>query len=407
MSQIKIDEVPLSAVTFSLYGDDPFYAEGVVENIALAKKLYPGWHVVVHLERGHLYEDRLSSLGVRVIEHEPEEGTGGMLWRFETVGMEEYTYVISRDADSRIYPREVDAVKEWISSGKTLHTMWDINSRPNRNISAGMFGLVVGRYPMLEELKKWKKENPAPYRYGQDEDFLNHGGLWERFKDDSINHRRFPQRDIDSPFKVGDSRKIGGKATIGRRVDLTGMRVYRITDKEVKNQGEIPLAPVYDGSSHEAGCAKAHLNAARTAIQEGVFPCVVLEEDATWIRQPDSHTLQYHLSRGEEWLWVGLSRHQLMPNRHGSKARGLHREVRQDGSIETGRMLATHGVAYLTEEGARRMIEAAERSIRESSYVDVILVEECGFMGWHRPALSFPWVYQEGKYARDTRFFIQ
>jgi hypothetical protein len=64
-----------------------------------------------------------------------------MLWRFEPMYM--YPVVecfMSRDIDTRIQPREVLAVNEWLESGKTLHIMRDHPQHYPR-ILGGMYGL--------------------------------------------------------------------------------------------------------------------------------------------------------------------------------------------------------------------------------------------------------------------------
>ena len=48
-----------------------------------------------------------------------------MLWRFEPIDDPLVEYLMSRDTDTLIFPREVLALDDWITSGKSLHIMRD------------------------------------------------------------------------------------------------------------------------------------------------------------------------------------------------------------------------------------------------------------------------------------------
>lgn len=47
------------------------------------------------------------------------------MWRFLSLGDKFVDILLSRDLDSFILQREVDAVQAWISSGKVAHIMRD------------------------------------------------------------------------------------------------------------------------------------------------------------------------------------------------------------------------------------------------------------------------------------------
>ena len=46
-----------------------------------------------------------------------------MMWRFEAIDNQDVEIMMSRDTDTRILPREVKAVEEWINSNKIFHIM--------------------------------------------------------------------------------------------------------------------------------------------------------------------------------------------------------------------------------------------------------------------------------------------
>ena len=59
IGQIVAGSERKNALSFSLYGQDARYAVGMIENVRLAREIYPGWDVVVHAERGHYAIERL------------------------------------------------------------------------------------------------------------------------------------------------------------------------------------------------------------------------------------------------------------------------------------------------------------------------------------------------------------
>lgn len=152
-------------LSYSLYGVLPRYVLGMYENLRLARELLPGASVHVHVEKNHYAIPRLERWGALVIPHDPEPDSGGMMWRLEAP-IE--GHVCFRDADSRITPRDVHAIREWVASGKALHTIHD-HPHHTRKIIGGCWGLLGEHIPwMLKELRKW----PRTRKYGDDEDFL-------------------------------------------------------------------------------------------------------------------------------------------------------------------------------------------------------------------------------------------
>ena len=131
----------MNVISFAIWGDDPIYHVGLRENIRLAREYYPGWKVWVYssveLEmdtQKSLCEDESLFCKARTGDWD------GSFWRFAPASQPDVERLIVRDCDSRIGPREVAAVNEWIESGKTLHVMRD-HIRHNTPILAGMWGV--------------------------------------------------------------------------------------------------------------------------------------------------------------------------------------------------------------------------------------------------------------------------
>ena len=127
-------------ISFTLYGDDPKYVEGMFRNIELKDEFYPDWEIIV-------YHD--NSLEAGVIERLSRDVSlrnctdSGMLaasWRFcafDEPGVERF---IVRDSDSRLSQREADAVADWEESKKELHIMRD-HPHHGYSILGGMWGI--------------------------------------------------------------------------------------------------------------------------------------------------------------------------------------------------------------------------------------------------------------------------
>ncbi|QQP40602.1 Uncharacterized protein FKW44_014707, partial [Caligus rogercresseyi] len=66
-----------------------------------------------------------------------------MLWRFLPVQDQEVEILFSRDLDSRITPREIHAVREFMSTNKSIHAMRD-HMQHGTEILGGMWGARLG-----------------------------------------------------------------------------------------------------------------------------------------------------------------------------------------------------------------------------------------------------------------------
>lgn len=138
--KIRIFEKSLKRIiSFSLWGENPIYWAGALENIQLAKVLYPGWVC-------RFYVDATSPLSlIRTIKDadcemilmEPAEEFAGLFWRFYAA--EDADIMICRDTDSRLSYREVWAVNEWLNSDKHFHIMRD-HPHHHTSILGGMWG---------------------------------------------------------------------------------------------------------------------------------------------------------------------------------------------------------------------------------------------------------------------------
>lgn len=148
-------------ISFSLFGNLDLYNLGAVENMKLASTIYPNWKVRFYVDPQVTVKDQLKAMGAEIIEMPSEAGAKAMSWRFLAAMEKGFDYVVFRDCDSRLNPREKAAVDSWISSGKTFHIMRDHLHHAAYPIFAGMWGCKGGSLPRMaswiSQYRPWGK----------------------------------------------------------------------------------------------------------------------------------------------------------------------------------------------------------------------------------------------------------
>ncbi len=187
------------AIAFCVYGSRKPYTYGLLENIDRAKEMYPGWDVVAFLDPETVPPEIIreaKAKGARVILS-PKYKNAAV--RFFVADLN-YDIFISRDSDSRIYPREVAAVADWLKHDwAIIHNMRDSKNSVNPML-AGMWGARVK--PLREKLHAaWKNDNVEKLyeeymgdrkaKYGDDELFLKDKVLKAVGEDNFLDHESF------------------------------------------------------------------------------------------------------------------------------------------------------------------------------------------------------------------------
>ena len=157
-------------VSFSLYGNNPKFTYGAIENAKYVANYMPGWVALFYVGNDvdkHIVS-KLIELGAIIKIQESNWHKNGRFWRFKVFRDFLPEYAIIRDSDSRITVRELAAVEEWIASGKTLHIMRD-HPYHNVRIPGGMWGgtrKIADLVPIEADLAKYSSAR------GQDQVFL-------------------------------------------------------------------------------------------------------------------------------------------------------------------------------------------------------------------------------------------
>ena len=189
-------------ISFSLWGTNPKYCVGAIKNAHLARKHFPDWTCRFYL--GNSVDDgtrqALSNFcNTELVEMEELGDWRGMYWRFRPASEEDVDVMVSRDCDSRLGPREKEAVDEWLASDRVFHSMRD-HPAHGIPILGGMWGARKGAVPNMTVLidKHITDEN----RWGVDQDFLT-DHIYPLVKDIWFEHDAFYAIDHRSGYKKG------------------------------------------------------------------------------------------------------------------------------------------------------------------------------------------------------------
>ena len=158
---------PKKVISFCLWGNEKKYTVGLLENIKLASLYYPDWVCYVYIHYKSLTDELQKNLeafsNVKIIVKKEENirHLRFMLWRLEPILDEDVELFISRDVDTRILPREVLAVRQWVtsSSEKVVHIMRDHPQHYNK-ILGGMYGIkteIFRKYDWINLIETFYK----------------------------------------------------------------------------------------------------------------------------------------------------------------------------------------------------------------------------------------------------------
>ena len=199
-------------ISFCLWGKSFRYLGGAIQNAELAKHYYPDWicrfYIGNTVDYGFIYELEMFE-NVEIIEIDEPGDMHSMFWRSYPASEEDVDIMISRDADSRLGIREVEAVNEWLESGKSFHIMRDhqYHAWP---ILGGMWGVKKGKIKNIKSLIQEHK-----HKYQIDQEFLR-DIIYPLIKDDCVVHDEFfEKKSFPTLSGVRDPRYFVGQAYDG------------------------------------------------------------------------------------------------------------------------------------------------------------------------------------------------
>jgi hypothetical protein len=163
-----------NVIAFSLFGGDPKYCESAILNVWEQPSIYPDWVCRFYIDDSvpESVLTRLRTGGAQIVRVDgPAALWPGPMWRFLALDDPHAHRILFRDADSVISRREAAAVAQWITSDKRFHIMRDWGAHTEL-ILAGMWGVVGGSLPPLEQLMRRFLSAPIESRHFADQYFL-------------------------------------------------------------------------------------------------------------------------------------------------------------------------------------------------------------------------------------------
>jgi hypothetical protein len=196
----------MKVFSFCLYGTQPHYYTGLLENIQLIQKHYPDFTIFVYV--GECDPSWVLPESVTVI-HTGKAGAINMLFRYKPMGFAEVGFV--RDADSRITERDRWCIDAFVRSTFSYHVIRDHVWHKSK-IMGGLFGWKESRDLQFDE--------DHPSGYGYDETILSES-LYPVIRDKTLVHtnlvgyvrehtERIPMPPADPHDFVGNVYKSNG-----------------------------------------------------------------------------------------------------------------------------------------------------------------------------------------------------
>ena len=172
-------------ISYSLFGNDLRYLDGLFMALHQNRELYPNWLNIVYCDRSipDDWKVKLKNSPAVIEWRDLINQWDGLYWRFEVFDREDCELALIRDADSPSTKREADFVDAWIQSGKVLHIIRDHPSH-GWAINAGMWGFR-GSIPfsMKRAIHAWEWKDAK----SGDQHFLRRK-VYNKYYSDSLVH---------------------------------------------------------------------------------------------------------------------------------------------------------------------------------------------------------------------------
>ena len=201
-------------IAFTLFGSGPRYLRGALDNVLVARDLYPGWMCRFYVD------DSVDETFLKVLEEEGSEvilddsgnrDTRHLLTRrFLVADDPKVGRFMVRDCDSVVNPREAAAVNQWIESGLPFHAMrdWWTHTDP---MLAGLWGGIAGVFPdMVGCIEKFIGDKQQSTNWDQ---YFLRDQVWPAIRDHVMVHDRCFPAHRAQPFPTPTP---GGREHVGQ-----------------------------------------------------------------------------------------------------------------------------------------------------------------------------------------------
>jgi tetratricopeptide (TPR) repeat protein len=180
-----------NVISFSLWGNAPFYAYGAMINLLASRTVYPGWtcrfYVDATVPRPCVAYLRDNGADVRNIE---DEYPGvGLFQRFLVMNDPAVGRFLVRDCDARLSAAEADLVQQWIDSGQPFHVVRDHVLHNELMIGCLWAGRTDTGIDIVELMRRYFKFGPNA-KYGHDQRMLGQM-LWPLIRSRCLVHDKY------------------------------------------------------------------------------------------------------------------------------------------------------------------------------------------------------------------------
>jgi hypothetical protein len=128
--------------SFCLFGSNDKYVKGLLKNIELINAEFPDFEIWVYVGDG--VPELSFYRNVKVI-HTGVKGNENKFFRYFPIDDDQVEVAFIRDADSRVYSRDVRFIREFLASDKKFHSIQDHINHPHcGKIMAGIWGIKKG-----------------------------------------------------------------------------------------------------------------------------------------------------------------------------------------------------------------------------------------------------------------------
>lgn len=192
--------------SFSLYGDNPKYTWGCLENAKIIQRRFPSALMFVYTAASVPVDivDKLNAYPhVRVIPVPVREGSKGMFDRYLAIDASECDVMFVRDADSRIHERDAACIEDFLAAPTKLMQIVRDHFYHRSVVSGGIFALrkAALQDSMASMIAKspFHKTNYMADQFFLENTFykrlLSHAQIYDRYA-------RFEPRHLLTPFRV-------------------------------------------------------------------------------------------------------------------------------------------------------------------------------------------------------------
>lgn len=210
-------------IAFSLFGSHPRYLRGALQNVLVARDLYPGWtcRFTVDDSVDSTFLAVMAEEGAEIVHDDSGDSDvrHRLCRRFLVADDPTVGYYMVRDCDSVVSAREAAAVAEWLDSGLPFHSMrdWYTHTDP---MLAGLWGGIAGVFPdMTGTIATFRTETPFNTNWDQ---FFLRDQVWPAIRDQVMVHDRYFTTHRAQPFPTPTP---GGVIHVGQNefaTDKTG-----------------------------------------------------------------------------------------------------------------------------------------------------------------------------------------